>query len=604
MMKDKMLKILLLEDSQVDAEIMQRLLVKEISTCTFRLAMNRQSFLQALDEFVPDVILSDNSLPQFNAAEALKFVRGRSLYIPFILVTGSVSEEYAAAIIKLGADDYILKDRMMRLPASIDAALRYRQVEKEKQQSIEQLKQSEEKYRSIMERISDAFVAIDKNWRYTYVNPHAGDILAHAPETLIGKHIWTEFPEAVGLPFYKAYHKAMETQQYIYLEEHYAPLDVWLANHIYPSPDGLSIFFRNITDRKREERQKEFDRNNLSSLINNTGDLMWSVDKDMKLITFNEAFNTAIELATGKPLVNGRDILTTQFTEEDRVRYRIFYERALSGEIFTVVDHLKYQSDVWIEVSFYPIRQGGEVIGTACFSRDITERKRSEEELKKLEAALFEQQRQEQLKITETAHDAQEKERKAIGIELHDNVNQILVGTKLLLSLAKTCPAQANEMITISMENLQKAIDENRKIAHELVAPDFEEKYLTDQVIGLADSMLKKQGIDVRIDDSAFREELLNERQKLAVYRVAQEQCTNIVKYAQAHTVSIILITTAKYFSMSIADDGVGMEAGKKVDGIGISNIKGRMSVFNGAVRIDTAPGKGFMLEINIPFTE
>lgn len=604
-MKNSALKILLLEDSQVDAEIIQRLLTKEISNCTLRLSMNRKSFLEALDEFVPDVILSDNSLPQFNAAEALKFVRGRSLYIPFILVTGTVSEEYAAAIIKLGADDYILKDRMMRLPASIETALRYRQVEQEKQEAAEQLKNSEEKYRTIMERISDAFVAFDKNWYYTYVNKQAGEVLNRAPGSLVGRQVWKEFPETIGLPIYKAYHKAMDTQQYIHIEHYYPPFDVWVENHIYPSPEGLSVFFRDITGRKIAERQKEFDQNNLSALINNTGDLMWSVDKDMKLITFNEAFNTAMELALGQPLLKGHDVFTTQFTEEDRLRYKTFYQRALSGEVFTVVDHLQYQVEVWIEISFYPIQQGGEVIGTACFSRNITERIRSEEELKKLEAALFEQQRQEQLKITETAHDAQEKERKAIGIELHDNVNQILVGTKLLLSLAKTCPNEANEMITISMENLQKAIDENRKIAHELVAPDFEEKYLTDQVIGLADTMLKIQGIDVRIDDSSFREEMLNERQKLAVYRVAQEQCTNIVKYAKAQVVNIILITTPKYFRMSIADDGVGMDAGKKIDdGIGISNIKGRLSVFNGAVRIDTAPGKGFMLEINIPFTE
>lgn len=599
-MKNRILKILLLEDSRIDAEIIQRMLLKEINNCAFSLAMNKTDFLNALDEFAPDVILSDNSLLQFNASEALKIVRQRSLHTPFILITGTVSEEYAATIIKQGADDYILKDRMVRLPASIETALRYRQVEKEKQEAAEQLKHSEENYRTIMERVSDAFVAIDKNWCYTYVNKQAGEIMNREPGSLIGRYIWKEFPDAIGLPIYNAYHKAMDTQRYLHIEEHYAPFDVWLENHIYPSPEGLSIFFRNITKRKIAEREKEFDRNNLSALINNTADLMWSVDKDFKLITFNEAFNRVIEFTSGKPLEKGYDILASQFTEEQRERYKIFYERALSGETFTIIDHFDLPLEFWSEISFYPIRQGDEVIGTACFSRDITERKKLEEERKHLQAALYE----EQLTRTATAIEAQEKERNAIGIELHDNVNQILVGTKLLLSLAKSQPDQALGLLTSSIENLQSAIDENRKIAHELVAPSFEEKSISDQVIRLADNMLTHSGIDVRIDDSAFDEELLSDQQKLAVYRIAQEQCTNIVKYAKAQVVNITLSTSAGVLRMAIADDGVGMEAGKEINGIGISNIRGRLSIFNGTANIITAPGKGFMLEVSMPVTE
>ena len=124
------LKILMLEDHATDAEIVERLLKKQKLHFEFRLAMNKDEYLQALDQFQPDVILSDNSLPQFNATEALEIIQRRSLYIPFILVTGAVSEEFAAGIIKLGANDYILKDRLARLPAAIDAALKQRKTEK------------------------------------------------------------------------------------------------------------------------------------------------------------------------------------------------------------------------------------------------------------------------------------------------------------------------------------------------------------------------------------------------------------------------------------------------------------------------------------------
>jgi PAS domain S-box-containing protein len=97
-------------------------------------------------------------------------------------------------------------------------------------------------------------VALDKDWFFTYVNKEAGKIMHRKPEELIGKHIRTEFPGGTGQGFYYAYLKAMKEQQYIHIEEYYEPFHMWLENHIYPSPDGLSIFFKDITERKKAEK--------------------------------------------------------------------------------------------------------------------------------------------------------------------------------------------------------------------------------------------------------------------------------------------------------------------------------------------------------------
>ena len=105
----------------------------------------------------------------------------------------------------------------------------------------------------MVERISDAFVALDNKWCYTYMNKKAGEIFSRDPKAIIGKNIWTEFPEGIDQSFYKAYHEAMEKQQYFHVEEYYPPYDLWFENHIYPSPEGLSIFFRDITEKKRAE---------------------------------------------------------------------------------------------------------------------------------------------------------------------------------------------------------------------------------------------------------------------------------------------------------------------------------------------------------------
>lgn len=143
------LKILLLEDNREDAEMVLRLLKKANPQYQFHLAMNKQAYLEALDQFQPEIILSDNNLPQFSASEALQIVQQRSLMIPFILVTGTVSDEFAANIIKSGADDYILKDRLTRLPVAIETALKQRRLEKERQEAVAKLIQSEEKYRTL-----------------------------------------------------------------------------------------------------------------------------------------------------------------------------------------------------------------------------------------------------------------------------------------------------------------------------------------------------------------------------------------------------------------------------------------------------------------------
>ncbi len=139
------LKILILEDSTSDTDLIIRLLKKEGPHSEYRLAMNRTDFLLALEEFYPDLILSDNSLPQFDSTEALKIARHRVPNIPFILVTGTVSEEFAAGIIKLGADDYILKDRMARLPAAIEAVFKQRKAETDRKEAEDNLKSLESK---------------------------------------------------------------------------------------------------------------------------------------------------------------------------------------------------------------------------------------------------------------------------------------------------------------------------------------------------------------------------------------------------------------------------------------------------------------------------
>ena len=118
-----------------------------------------------------------------------------------------------------------------------------------------QINQINEKLTISLENMSDAFVAIDNNWKYTFVNQKAGLMFGKQPEDLIGKNAWVIFPDAVGKPFHKVYYKAMKTKREIVFEDYFLPWDRWFENRVVPSKEGIVIFFQDITERKLAEKK-------------------------------------------------------------------------------------------------------------------------------------------------------------------------------------------------------------------------------------------------------------------------------------------------------------------------------------------------------------
>lgn len=118
-----------------------------------------------------------------------------------------------------------------------------------------QINQINEKLTVSLENMSDAFVAIDNNWKYTFVNQKAGLMFGKQPEDLIGKNAWVIFPDTVGKPFHKVYYKAMKTKREIVFEDYFLPWDRWFENRVVPSKEGIVIFFQDITERKLAEKK-------------------------------------------------------------------------------------------------------------------------------------------------------------------------------------------------------------------------------------------------------------------------------------------------------------------------------------------------------------
>lgn len=151
------LKVLVLEDVEEDYDLIRYTLRKAGLVAETKRVDTKEEFILALHEYPADVVLSDHALPQFNSAEALKICRTLGIQVPFILVTGAVSEEFAVNSLKQGADNYVLKSNLARLPSAINNALRQREDEQAKIKAKEALLLQNEELTKINKEL-DSFV--------------------------------------------------------------------------------------------------------------------------------------------------------------------------------------------------------------------------------------------------------------------------------------------------------------------------------------------------------------------------------------------------------------------------------------------------------------
>ena len=245
-------------------------------------------------------------------------------------------------------------------------------------------KRAEEDRLQGLERITDAFVALDKNWCYTYVNKKAGQMFDREPSQLIGKHIWTEFPEGVGQKFHIAYEKAMSDQQAIRIEEYYSPYKRWFENYLYPSPDGLSIYFHDITDRKLAEQAVVESELRLRNLIDGLGPaiLVGMTTPDGILLEANQPALAAAGLkladVIGKPL---EDTFWVNYSETSKNQIRGAVTRGAQGESSRFDMQIRGVADqpIMIDFSMQSVRdETGQVKFLVPSASVITERKLAE----------------------------------------------------------------------------------------------------------------------------------------------------------------------------------------------------------------------------------
>lgn len=278
-----------------------------------------------------------------------------------------------------------------------------------------------------------------------------------------------------------------------------------------------------------------------------------------------------------------------QLTLNDiQVRQVTVSETAASNTKREVWEHRdKTGNVIVVEFTYYPINYFGRSAMQAQ-ANDITQNI-------KLQRELAQQKQQ----LVDAVLSAQENERRVIGRELHDNVNQILTALKLNLDLAFDNKELAHKFIDNSRNHVSLAMDEIRKLSKELIVPgNLKELGLMLPIQDLLKETLQYSPINWRVQTEGVDEFSLSQEQKLAIYRIIQEQVTNILKHAEATTVIIQLYARNGQVLLKITDNGKGFNTNQPRSGIGITNITSRAESFNGYVKIDSVPGAGCTLEV------
>ncbi|OGS75984.1 MAG: hypothetical protein A2Z94_00510 [Gallionellales bacterium GWA2_55_18] len=188
--KQTELRILLLEDEATDAELVEHALRKADLSFTAKRVDTRETFIQALEEFKPDIVLADYKLPSFDGGSAVKIARQQYPDIPVVIVTGAVGEETAVELLRLGARDYILKDRLARLGTAVRRVLSEEEDARARKAAEKALFESENQLRLLLDSAAEAIYGVDMQGACTFCNPSCVHMLGyqHADE-LVGKNI-------------------------------------------------------------------------------------------------------------------------------------------------------------------------------------------------------------------------------------------------------------------------------------------------------------------------------------------------------------------------------------------------------------------------------
>ena len=227
------------------------------------------------------------------------------------------------------------------------------------------------KVENIIEDISDGLIQISKTWKFTIINTFAEQMFNLSKEIVTGKNFWDFFPKTDEHKYNNQFKKAIENNTSVTFEEYLTSSNKWVRIIAYPSNEGLSIFFRDVSESEKYLDTIEKQQQMLQAVYQSTTVASTFVDKDFKIIYCNQIAKNIAKNISRKEVQFG-DFFLEYVDPECKDEFKSFLNRVIKGEFIKIE---RQNGDVWWEISMYPVLDdSGVVIGLAHNVHEVTER--------------------------------------------------------------------------------------------------------------------------------------------------------------------------------------------------------------------------------------
>ena len=483
----------------------------------------------------------------------------------------------------------------------------------ERKNATEQVRQSELFFRALIADSLDGILLTDEKGTISFTSASAFNILGHEPEELIGKNAF-EFvhPADFDLAVSSFRDEMMQEPKTKFIGVRLLKKSgEWLwcmvrgHNQLHnPAVGKMLIYFCDDTFRRKTDAALIESRERFALLIQNLNVGVIMCDANGLILLCNqtclEIFKFTEEELVGKSVFdpafkvtydNGKRMPKDHYPVEVAIRTKKVVRNAILGVEIKGIDMI-----TWLQVNAQPVLETDQSIKhIICSFIDITEQR-------DLAGQFKQQELQKQKQLMQATIDGQERERSEISRELHDNISQHLTTTRLYLEVAKDkTDGQALEMITQAHKSLMYINNEIRLLSQSLAPPELRDIGLVESIRDLCDLLKNLHAFKIKFDHHAFEEDKIPDSMKLTLFRIIQEQINNIIRHANANTITISIRSHDDELNLSIDDDGRGYDPQKIKKGLGLINIINRVELFDGNAEIVTSPGKGCFLRVRIP---
>jgi PAS domain S-box-containing protein len=385
------LNILMAEDSPDDAQLILLQLEQAGLEIEYRRVDTEAAFIAALDS-LPDLILSDFAMPQFNGLRALQIVRERVIDIPFILISGTIGEEVAVEAMKLGADDYLMKDRLGRLGPAIQSVLNKKRLREEKARADLAVRNSEARFRSLIENSSDEVSIIDAQGILLYESPSSSPTLGYQTGEFLNKDLF-QMVHPDDLERVQSLFKQLMRDPDLHPRDRFRLLHhngTWhwveavgtnLLNE--PAVRGIVVNYHDVTERVQTEEQIRYQ----ALLLENVSDAVVSTDMDGIIKSWNKAAESMFGFTAAEAIGQlAMSLIQTEYlsASQEKVSAQLRGTGNWHGEV-RVIRKDGVAIDSMSSVSI--IRDSRDnTLGYVSLNHDITERKQVQARLQASES--------------------------------------------------------------------------------------------------------------------------------------------------------------------------------------------------------------------------